>query len=104
MDPDPLESRLILFGVNPAAVDAAAAVLMGFEIEHLPIVKNAFAARAFPICDGEWGSVELTGDDVDTSGRLGELAHRPALLDVRPHFGWIGHVEANGHSRQVQQV
>ncbi len=104
MDPDPLESRLILFGVNPAAVDAAAAVLMGFEIDHLPIVKNAFAARAFPICDGDWGDVRLSGDEADSSGRLGELAHRPALLDVRPHFGWIGHVEANGHSHQVQQV
>jgi uncharacterized protein (DUF362 family) len=104
MDPDPLDSRLILFGVNPAAVDAAAAVLMGFEIDHLPIVKNAFSARGFPICGGEWGDTKLRSDEEGWCGPLEELAQRPALFDVRPHFGWIGHVEKNGRSRVAQRV
>jgi uncharacterized protein (DUF362 family) len=104
MDPDPLESRLILFGVNPAAVDAAAAVLMGFEIDHLPIVKNAFSSRAFPIGAGQWGDTSLKSDDAAWSGPLHELAQGPALLNVRPHFGWLGHVEKNGRTRELQGV
>ncbi len=33
MDPDPLESKVVLFGLSPVSVDAAAGILMGFDLK-----------------------------------------------------------------------
>lgn len=94
MDPDPLESRLVMFGVNPVSVDATAAVLMGFELNRLPIVSHAFHTRGYPLINGEWPEVRTVSNMPEWRGRLRDLVASPAVLKVRPHFGWIGHVEA----------
>ncbi len=93
MDPDPLESRCVLFGDNPAAVDAACAVLMGFDIEKIPIVRQAFGTSGFPISDGTWQAVQLLSADEAWHGTLGSLIDSPYLLQVVPHHGWKQHVE-----------
>lgn len=94
MDPDPLESGVVMFGCNPAAVDAAAAVLMGFDIGRLPIVRHAFDARGFPLVEGHWLDVQCISNYPGWTGRLGDIAESGSVLDVRPHFGWTGHVES----------
>src|SRR5262249_36655942 len=37
INPDPLEAGIVLFGRNPACVDACAATVMGFNVERIPI-------------------------------------------------------------------
>lgn len=94
MDPDPLESRCILFGANPAAVDAAAAVVLGYDIEKIPIVRQAFQATGFPIAAEDWSRIQLTSNEPRWNGALGNLTGSPAMLTTKPHFGWVGHIEA----------
>jgi hypothetical protein len=94
MDPDPLESGVVLFGANPAAVDAAAAALLGFDIEKIPIVEHAFATRGFPLADFPWREVTCRSNHEAWNRPAAELAGSSDTLAVRPHFGWIGHIEA----------
>lgn len=94
MNPDPLESRVILFGSNPAAVDACAAVVMGFNIDALPLVRNAFHARGYCVAEGDWRDVNCYSNVLGWNGTLAEVARRGESLEAAPHFGWVGHVEA----------
>ncbi|MBL9122693.1 MAG: DUF362 domain-containing protein, partial [Planctomycetaceae bacterium] len=96
MNPDPFDSRVILFGSNPAVVDACAAVLMGFDVARLPLVKNAFCARGFPLVAGDWRTIECQSNVAAWNGALGEIARQGESLAAAPHFGWVGHVEALG--------
>jgi hypothetical protein len=84
----------VLFGANPAAVDAAAAALLGFDIEKIPIVEHAFHTRGFPLADFAWREVECKSNHDAWNRSVAELAGSPDTLAVRPHFGWIGHIEA----------
>src|SRR5205814_3113289 len=54
MSPDAKPCGVVLAGTHPAAVDCAAATLMGFNWRKIPLLKNAFQMRelnftAFPI-------------------------------------------------------
>ncbi|OHV46245.1 hypothetical protein CC117_00930 [Parafrankia colletiae] len=92
MDPDALPGRLVAFGTTPAAVDAAATVLFGFDPDRIPTVRQAFRCRRLPLAAGDWRDVELVGDDPTWQGRIGLL--RPAAsLQAEPHFAWRGQVE-----------
>jgi uncharacterized protein (DUF362 family) len=93
MNPDPLESRALMFGANPASVDAAAAILMSFDIRKIPIVLNAFRARGFPLTEWDWQNVQCISNFAPWNGSLAELQGSEHLLQVNPHFGWIGHIE-----------
>jgi uncharacterized protein (DUF362 family) len=94
MNPDPLDAGVLLFGRNPAGVDAAAAVIMGFDPERLPIVRNAYSTRGFPLIEGAWRAIECVSDVEEWNGALGAIFAVGRTLRFRAHFGWIGHVEA----------
>ena len=95
MDPDPLPAGAILFGADPGSVDAAAASLMGFDVEKIPLITTAFAARGFPVSFGDWRSIDLRSNHPLWSVPPAELARSAAALKVVPHFGWVGHIEAS---------
>ena len=94
MDPDPLEAGVLLFGSNPVSVDACSAVLMGFDIDTIPIVCNAFHARGFPLADFGHRDIDCISNHANWNGSLNELVHKDDRLNARAHFGWIGHIEA----------
>jgi hypothetical protein len=94
MDPDPLESRVILFGTNPVSVDAVAAALMGFDLAKIPIVHNAFHARAFPLIGWTPDDIKCISNHPTWNATLREIEQSDDVLAVKPHFGWRGHVEA----------
>ena len=94
MDPDRFDSRVLLFGCNPASVDAAAAVVMGFDPQRIPIVSQAFTARGFPLVEGAWRAVQCTSNRSGWSGSLGDVFDAGDVLRFRAPFGWVGHVEA----------
>jgi len=86
-DPEPVFSNVLIAGGNPAEVDAVAARVMGFEIEHLPIVRHAFDAHSLRIgatpierlaCFDERVRAEIPVSDVQAAVDGG----------FRPHFGW----------------
>jgi uncharacterized protein (DUF362 family) len=83
MEADAKYCGVLLAGTNPAAVDYVGARLMGFDWQKIPIVREAFQPAALPL-------VSFDPDDVEVVPALGKH------FQFRPHFGWLGHIEAAG--------
>ena len=92
MNPDPLPAGVILFGTNPPSVDAAATVLMGFDPEKVPIVRQAFSCSSYPLSEWGWRDVHVIAADPARSGALADVEVM-ATLRARPHFAWRDHIE-----------
>lgn len=92
MNPDPKEAGVILFGVNPAVVDAASAIIMGFDPDKIPIVRQAFKCRHFPIAERSWQDIEAVSNNSAWQGILGDI-DTASTFHFEPHFGWKGYVE-----------
>jgi len=92
LDPDPVPAGILLGGTNPVAIDSAAAILMGFDPEKIPLLVNAFQSKSYPLAQGTWKDVELISDFEPWTGRLEDI-EPSACLNFRPHFGWKGHIE-----------
>jgi uncharacterized protein (DUF362 family) len=101
MNPDPVAAGLVLFGANPASVDAACAILMGFDPERIPVIREAFRPRCFPITDWGWREVRLLADRPAWNTSLAEV---PAASTFRfsPHFGWAGKIERQSNDSHEQ--
>ena len=85
--PEPVESRVLIGGINPAVVDATACRLMGIDPSVLPIVRHAFDRHRFPIATGSMEDIEVEDDRVGMRIRLGNV--QPAVPGgFVPHFGW----------------
>ena len=85
--PDPVASGVILYGTNPASVDAVASRLMGFDPERLPIVRHAFDPHRWPIGEADLEEIEVHDDRLGRQVPLSEVS--PAVPGgFKPHFGW----------------
>lgn len=92
MNPDPVPAGLLVFGTAPAKVDATCAVLMGFEPELIPIVRQAFLCRQYPICEDYWPDIRVISNEKAWSGRLASI-EAESTFHFAPHFGWKGRIE-----------
>jgi uncharacterized protein (DUF362 family) len=92
MNPDPMPAGLLLFGINPAVVDAVAAVLMGYDPECIPIVNKAFQCKHYPLIRESWRNISCLSNNPNWSKRLGEI-NSNMTFQFEPHFGWKGHIE-----------
>jgi hypothetical protein len=92
MNPDPLDARMLVFGVDAATVDAVCTTLMGFDVDKVPTVANAFRCKALPLTDHDWHQIEVVSSH-GTHGihDLPTELHTPA----EPHYAWVGHIEAH---------
>ena len=87
IDPEPVFSNVLIAGNNPAEVDAAAARVMGFDIEQLPIVRRAFDGHVLPI--GSTPLHLLTCHDERVGADIPVNEVQPAVRGgFRPHSGW----------------
>ena len=93
LDPDPVPAGILLFGTNPASVDATCAVAMGFDPERIPLIRQAFRTRGYPLAHGDWPDVQVVSDRPEQNGFLGRWHHGP-VARFRPHIGWVGHIES----------
>jgi len=75
-------------------VDVVAATLMGFDPDRVPITRQAFTPRGFPLASGPPGSVSCVSNHASWNGSLDLLAASPDRYRFRPHFGWIGRIES----------
>lgn len=80
--PEPLALGLISFSNSSALTDAAMAIFMGFDIEKIPLVKNAVKDLVIGV-----PSIYLNGYQID----LDEL--REHKIRTIPPPGWIGQIE-----------
>ena len=102
MNPDPVPAGMVLFGTNPASVDAACAVLMGFDPDLIPIVRQAFRCRHYPLADWEWQDVELCSNEPAWNGRLSDIPVE-LTLHFKPHFAWAGHIERTSKAEHATE-
>lgn len=90
MNPDPVHAGVLLFGVHPPSVDAACAWLMGFDPERVPIVRQAFRCREFPLAEHEWREIKVASNKSEWNGPLASIQDTFHFLS---HFGWAGQIE-----------
>jgi hypothetical protein len=78
-------------GGNPAAVDAVATACMGFDIERIAVVRNAFAAMVRPLARFGWEDIRVHGTDLVSNVR--DIYERRLFTSFTPSQGFRGHIE-----------
>jgi len=94
--PDPVAAGVLLAGLNPVAVDAVAASLMGFDVSAIPTIHNALAMLGQDGAFFDRLEIIDNGVTLDVDAFLSQRN-----LDFVPHPQWQGHVErgSNGRAR-----
>ena len=90
MSPDAKPCGTILAGTHPAAVDMAAATLMGFDWQKIRLLKNSFEIRKRNFIPFLPSNISLASNKPEWDGPLGQAGGRFAF---KPHFGWVGAIE-----------
>lgn len=93
LEPDPFPAGLVLAGAEPADVDAAGAILMGFDPDSVPSIREAYRLREYPVSEGSWQSVRLLSNDRRWDRQLLESLGYDEVNHFKPHFGWQGRLE-----------
>lgn len=91
-EPDPIDSKLIIAGTNPVAIDCCSAKLMGFDYMKIPLLYNAFKINRYKICDFNYEDIVIYSDDNRFNKYLKDIS-KEDVLHFRPHFGWKNHIE-----------
>lgn len=87
LSPEPVNSGVLIAGINPAEVDAVACRLMGFDFEKVPVIKMAFSPRRFPISTTPINNIKVKDQRIDQLVVLEEV--KPVIESgFKPHFGW----------------
>ena len=81
MEADAKPCGVVIAGTNPVAADFVTTRLMGFDWRKVPTIREAFQITDLPLAD-------FGPDDIEVLPELGDVFH------FRPHFGWVGHIEA----------
>jgi uncharacterized protein (DUF362 family) len=92
MEPEPRPLGLLVGGINPVAVDAILATMIGFDYRKIPIIAKAFNIRDWPLVDFKPDEIEIRSMDHD----LGSLKVGNPYKEFcfRPSSGWYGHIES----------
>lgn len=90
MAPDAKPCGVVLAGRHPAAVDAVAATMMGFDPAKIRLLKNAFTMERASFVDFQPHEIETVSNREAWRGGLAEMEDR---FEFKPHFGWVGEIE-----------
>jgi uncharacterized protein (DUF362 family) len=90
--PDAREAGVLVAGSNPVAVDCVSATLMGFDVQKIPMLREAFADSRMPLASFTYGDIAVASNEPAWEGALARI-DPGSCLDFRPHFGWEGHIE-----------
>jgi len=94
LNPDPIVSKLIGFSNDTVAIDSVFGRLMGFDLARLSIVSRAYSLTKYPLTDfSSWNEVEVNSNVPEWNMKLGSISPE-ACMHFEPHFGWVGHMEA----------
>lgn len=92
LNPEPLDTHMLLGGVNSAAVDWVAAAMLGFDPHKIPTISNAFNINFLPITNFKPSDIELV-----CNSQLQDFTEFVRLHKIlaKPSSGWITHIESN---------
>ncbi|GAB4367455.1 MAG: hypothetical protein Kow00128_11930 [Deltaproteobacteria bacterium] len=92
VSPDPVPAGVLLAGHNSVAMDAVGATLMGFDVDKIPMIRNAFCGNGTPLPLFVGGKEEIRV--IDKKGVFGlEEYKKVRNLGFEPHPNWKEHVE-----------
>ena len=92
MQGDPVESGVVIGGVDPVAVDTVAARLMGFDWRKIPVIREAWALDHLPITGLVPEEIVVHADQHGWGGPF-SVFEKGSYFQYKPHFGWRGHIE-----------
>lgn len=92
MQGDAVDSRVIIGGSDPVAVDMVASRIMGFDWRKIPVIREAFHISNLPITQVSPENVEVVSDISEWNGLFRDIEDND-FLHFTPHFGWAGHIE-----------
>lgn len=98
MAPDAKPCGIIIAGTHPVAVDCAAAKMMGFAWERVPLLSNAFNLHGLDFVSFEPEDIRLVSDNLAWTGSLDQIKD---TFHFRPHFGWLGAIEGEREATAV---
>jgi uncharacterized protein (DUF362 family) len=84
---EPKNTGIIIMGIDPAAVDAVSAKLMGFNIDKLKIVSQAFVNNQFSISQTNFDEIRCISNHTAWNKMFKEFSKEDSL-HFKPHFGW----------------
>jgi uncharacterized protein (DUF362 family) len=88
---DPVFPGVLMAGFNPVALDAVGTILMGFDIDKVPLVKRGLEQPSSkPLFKGPRDGIYV--HDEDNRFPLSEFGKR-RNLKYAPHPNWVGHIE-----------
>ena len=88
--PAPIPLGIVSFGTNVAAVDWVHALLMHFDPEAIPLVRESFALHEYPLAEFSPDAIRVYVD-----GEACGLRELPSRFGRAFHSarGWQGHCE-----------
>jgi uncharacterized protein (DUF362 family) len=92
VSPEPFGAGVIVAGHNPVAIDAVSSTLMGFDINKIPMIKNAMMIDEsdLPLFLETLNDIKII--DGDKEIYFNDLV-RKRFFQFEPHPNWKGHVE-----------
>lgn len=92
LSPEPVDSRVLLAGMNSACLDAIGATLMGFDFKKIPLISKAFedAKHTHPVCTVASKDLLINADGTKQTLDAFKASHN---LHFGPHPKWKGQVE-----------
>jgi uncharacterized protein (DUF362 family) len=81
---------IMIGGLNPVAVEAVAARMMGFDYKKIPTIFNSFNIVKYPLCNFAPMDINVYSNHSKWNGIDLEFGDS---LKFEPYMGWKGHIE-----------
>lgn len=82
---------IVVVGFDPVSVDTVCSELMGFDYRKLPVLREAWDIKNYPLVDYCPEDIVCKSNYQEWDDTFAQL-EKGGHLGFRPHFGWIGHI------------
>jgi uncharacterized protein (DUF362 family) len=96
--PSPVPSGWLLGARNPAALDAVATACMGFDIEKVKLIHEAFVQRRWPLANFDAADIDVCGNTGATA--LADIYSWRLFTPFNPSQGYRGAIEYRDSERK----
>ena len=92
MQGDPIQSNVLIGGCDPVVVDMVASRVMGFDWRKIPVIREAYNLKTYPITVTKPEDVFVESVRPEWNGRFIDIENNE-FLHFKPHYGWKEHIE-----------
>jgi len=100
LSPTPCSCGILIGSVNPLAMDAVAAAIMGFNTDKIKKIAEGFRIKSLPLASFQMNEIDIRGNlqakSIDDIYRLQEYHN------FIPSFGFRGHIEINENNLPLE--